>query len=526
MQSQCLCKALGLTTITVAAFFTPALTQAQSVDRDTVVVALGAESNTMDPIKLTGGVDHYYLGQMFEQLVRANAQLEDENWLAESWTLGENADGKPMIAVRLRDGVKFHNGDPMTTEDVAFSFARQSDPASSYFSFLLKAVERIEVLDRLNFNIHFKYPDATFVVNGLQLWIMPKKYIETVGDAEFGRHPIGTGPWKFVSRSVKDELRLEAFEDYWNQKNRPGIKNLVFKIIPEDMTRVSAFKTGRVDWLDNVPPAQIEEIQKMPGVKTVTLLSGNNLFINFGGHLPNSPFKDARVRLAAAHAIDVDAIIQQVLFGQGERYAQVGRGSTGYDPDLKPFAYDPKRARELLREAGFANGFTTPCYNLTTPREPNIKEVGEAMFAYLSAVGIRCQVRNLEYGAWLALAKRSGAQPMDGIISWMWSHGLPGDPSTPWLGHMHSYQPDTGMGNNSYDNDAEMDALLEQQEQIMDLKERAALLQKIARIKQERVLGGVPTYRSLVTFAWRDNLDYVPWSIRGYWRVFQEVKWQ
>jgi len=530
MQKQHLWGTSALAAVAIAAglstLLTPVRAQAQSVDRDTVVAAFGAESTTMDPIKISGGVDHYFVGQMFEQLVRLNAQLENENWLAESWTPQQGENGKPMIAVRLRAGVKFHNGDPLTAEDVAFSFQRQSDPKSSFFAYLLNSVERVEVIDTLNFNIHMKRPDASFIVGGLRIWVMPKQYIETVGEAEFARRPVGTGPWKFVSRSIKDELRLEAFGDYWNQKNRPGVKNLVIKIIPEDMTRVSAFKTGKVDWLDNVPPAQIDEIKKMPGVKTATMLSGNNMFVNFGVHLPNSPFKDVRVRQAVAHAIDVDAIVQQVLFGQGERYAQVGRGGAGYDPELKPYAYDPQRARALLKEAGFANGFTTPCYNLTTPREPNIKEVGEAMFAYLSAVGIRCQVRNLEYGAWLALGKRAGSQEMNGLISWMWSQGLPGDPGTPWLGHMHSYQPDLGLGTYSYDNDAEMDALLEQQDQIMDVAERAKLLQHIARIKQERVLGGVPTYRSLITFAWRDNLDYTSWPVRDYWRVFQEVAWQ
>jgi len=502
--------------------------QAQAVGPDTVVAAFAAESTTLDPIKISAGVDHYFIGQMFEMLVRPNAELKRENWLAEHWELKNGADGKPVVEVRLRKGVKFHNGDPLTAEDVAFSWKRQSDPKSSFFSYLVASVERVEVVDPLNLKIHFKRPDASFIVGGLQIWVMPRKYIEKVGEEEFARKPVGTGPWKFVSRTVKDELKLEAFDDYWNKKNRPTAKNLVIKVIPEDMTRVSAFKTGKVDWLDNVPPAQIEEVKKMPGVKTATVISGNNLFINFPSHLPNSPFRNAKVREAAAHAVDVDAIVKRVLFGQGERYAQVGKGEAGYDPALKPYAYDPKRARELLKEAGFPNGFETPCYNLTTPREPNIKEVGEAMFAYLSAVGIRCQVRNLEYGAWISLGKRarSGPPEMDGVISWMWSQGLPGDPGTAWLGHMHSYQAGTGFGTYSYDADPEMDALLEQQSQTMDAAAREALLKKIAVLKQERVLGGVPTYRPLVTFAWRDKLDFTPWPVRDYWRVFQEVGWK
>lgn len=521
-------KRLSALAVALAAGWAALPSHAQSVDADTVVAAFAAESTALDPIKISAGVDHYFIGQMFEMLVRPNAELKRENWLAEKWTLGSAPDGKPVIDVRLRKGVTFHNGDPLTAEDIEFSFQRQSDPKSSFFSYLVSAVERIEVIDPLSFKIHFKRPDATFIVGGLQIWAMPKKYIQKVGDEEFARNPVGTGPWKFVSRTVKDELRLEAYEGYWNKKDRPTAKNLVIKVIPEDLTRVSAFKTGKVDWLDNVPPAQIEEIKKMPGVKTATVVSGNNLFINFPTYKPSSPFHKQKVREAAAHAIDVDAIVKRVLFGQGERYAQLGKGQTGYDPALKPYAYDPKRARQLLKEAGYPNGFDTPCYNLTTPREPNIKEVGEAMFAYLSSVGIRCQVRNLEYGAWISLGKRARTGPpeMDGVISWMWSQGLPGDPGTAWLGHMHSYQQGSGLGTYSYDADPEMDTLLKQQRETMDPDAREALLKKIAVLKHERVLGGVPTYRPLVTFAWRENLNFTPWPVRDYWRVFQDVGWK
>lgn len=149
---------------------------------------------------------------------------------------------------------------------------------------------------------------------------------------------------------------------------------------------MAAFKTGAVDWIDNVPPSMVAEFKKMPGVKTFTAISGNNLYIDFPSYNPTSPFNKLKVRQAVAQAIDMDAIIKSVLFGQGERYAEVGKGSTGYDPDLKPYAYNPKEAKRLLTEAGYPNGFDTPCYNLTTPREPNVKEMGEAVFAYLGVV--------------------------------------------------------------------------------------------------------------------------------------------
>jgi peptide/nickel transport system substrate-binding protein len=328
-----------------------------------------------------------------------------------------------------------------------------------------------------------------------------------------------------VSRSVKEELRLEAFADYWNKDARPGVKDLTIKIIPEDLTRVAAFKSGAVDWIDNVPPSMVAEFKKMPGVKTFTATSGNNLYIDFPSYNPASPFSKLKVRQAAAQAVDMDAIIKSVLFGQGERYAEVGKGSTGYDPNLKPYVYNLKAAKQLLAEAGYPNGFETPCYNLTTPREPNVKEMGEAVFAYLGQVGIRCKAQGLEYGAWINLGRRgrSGPPEMDGILMWMWSQGLPGDPATPWGGHLHSFVAGKGWGSYSYTDDKQADAMVEQLKGTMEPDKREELIKQIAQYKHDNVLGGITTYRPVITLAWRDKVDFKPWPFPGAWRGFQEI---
>ncbi|MBM3554441.1 MAG: ABC transporter substrate-binding protein [Alphaproteobacteria bacterium] len=490
-----------------------------------LTVAFGAEGTAVDPIKYAAGVDHYYIGQMFEQLVRPDPSLKETNWLAEKWDISE-AGGKPVIDVTIRKGVKFHNGDLLTAEDFEYSFRKLRDPKVSRWSHLQAAVERFEIVDAHRFRLHFSEGDGSYVANQLQLWAIPKKYYEQVGEDGFSKAPVGTGPWKFVSRTVKEDLKLEAFDDYWNKEHRPKVKKLTIKIIPEDLTRVAAFKTGAVDWIDAVPPSMVEEFTKMKGVKTLSLVTGNNLFIDFNTDMKGSPFADVRVRRAAAHAVDVDAIIKSVVFGQGERYVQVGKGSAGYDPNLKPLAYDPKKARDLLREAGYPNGFDTPCYNLTTPREPNIKEVGEAVFAFLGTVGIRCKVQGLEYGAWIVMGRRgrSGPPIMDGVISWMWSQNLPGDPAIPWAGHLHSYVEGKGWGSYSHTADAKADAMVEELKRTMEPTKRVALIQEIARYKNENVLGGLTTYRPKVTFAWReDKVEFNPWPYPGYYRGFQDV---
>jgi peptide/nickel transport system substrate-binding protein len=498
-----------------------AFAQAPKPATGNLTVGFGAEATTMDPVRSAAGVDQYFFGQMFEQPLRTNPELKQINWLAESWTLKDEG-GKPAIDVHLRQGVKFHNGDPLTADDVEYSYERHRNPKISRFSHLQGAVDNFEIVDPYHFVIHFKEGDGSYIAGDLQLWVVPKHYIQTVGDEEFAKNPVGTGPWKFVSRTIKDELRLEAFDAYWNTEHRPTVKNLVIKIIPEDLTRVAAFKTGAIDWIDAVPPALVEEFKKMPHVTTAGFVSPNNMYISMDALNADSRFHDVRVRQALAYAIDTDAIIKNVLFGQGERYVEVSKGAIGYDPDLKPYPYDPKKARELLREAGFPNGFDTPCYNLTSPREPYQKEVGEAYFAYATAVGIRCKVQGQEYGTWITFGRRDRQGHMDGLYSNMWGHGLPADPGVAWAGHVHSYVQDGGWGMTSVHNDPELDAMIEQLKRVMDPVQRDALIKKIARIKHERVAGGLPTYRPVVTFAWRDTVEFRPWPM-SFWRSMQEI---
>ena len=226
---------------------------ASAQTKDTIVAALAAEGTVLDPARYSAGVDQYFIGQMFEQLVRFDPDLKPVNWLAESWSIEGTAE-KPIIDVHIRKGVKFHNGDPLTVGGLrVLPIERLNDPKISRWAHLQANVEKFEIIDDHHFKLHFKAPDGDYIVGSLQLWAMSKKYYEKAGEDGFAKAPVGTGPWKFVSRSIKEDLKLEAFDDYWNKDARPKVKNLVLKIIPEDLTRVAAFKSGAIDWIDAVP---------------------------------------------------------------------------------------------------------------------------------------------------------------------------------------------------------------------------------------------------------------------------------
>ncbi len=489
-------------------------------ERD-ITVAFAAEPTQLDPTTTSAGVDLYFIQLFYEQLLRVNRELERHNWLAEEWRYTPPSDGRPpTVDIELRQGVLFHNGDELTAEDLRYAYERQSDPSLSRNASRWRSVRDVEVTGRYALRMVLEEPDGLLVSLNLGFWAIPRRYYQDVGDAGIQAHPIGTGPWRFVSRRPREEIVLERFDDYWNPEALPRAERLVIKVIPEDTTRVAAFKTGAIDWMDAVPPAQVAAFEGLPGVSVASLPTANNLFLALDAVSANSPLRDARVRRAVAHAVDVDAILKYVLHGQGVRTAQLAPGTLGYDETLRPWAYAPERARQLLAEAGYPRGLSLNCYNLTTPREPYIKEVGETIFAYLTEAGIRCRIVQLEYGAWINLGRVDARPKMDGIASWMWGHGLPGDPSDAWSGHVHTHGG--GWGPYSYHSDPELDEAIERMRASMDEGERHDLVRAVAQMKHERVAGGIPTYRPLVTLAWRDSIDFVPWP-GAYWREMREI---
>ena len=481
-------------------------------------MAFATEPNRVDPTRSIGGLNERFITLFYEQLAAVDPDRNRVRWLAESWSL-ERRGARHVLSVKIREGVRFHNGDTLSSHDFRYAFERQRGPASPA-AYRLRYARDLIVHDDLRFDIVFERPDALFEHWNLALWAVPRRYFEEVGDAGVQAHPVGTGPWKFVSRKAREELVVERFEDYWNGGAERRARRLVIKIIPEDTTRIAAFRTGRVEWIDALPTALVEEFRNMPGVRFASLPTPNNLYLGMDTLDPRSPLSDVRVRQAVAHAIDVEAIVEHVVNGQGIRTAQMAPGSLGYDPGMEPYPYDPARSRALLAQAGYPRGIDVNCYNLATPREPNIKEVGEAAFAFLGAVGIRCRIVQLEYGAWANVLRRNARPVMDGIISAMGEQGLPGDPISAWSLHLHSLSE--SRGSVSYHADPEFDRLLEAARTTLDAAARGALVRQIARKKHEEVAGGLPTYRPLTAFAWRDTVDFRPWPA-GHWRSMQEI---
>src|SRR5262245_14618051 len=316
--------------------------------------------------------------------------------LAESWTVSK--DGLTYEFV-LRKGTKFHNGDPVTAEDVKFSFERYRGAAAK----LLKdRVREVQIVDpgRVRFVLKEPWPDfMTFYGTSATgaAWIVPRRYVEKVGDDGFLKAPVGAGPYRVVSSTPGVDLVMEAFEGYW--RKTPSVKRLVFRSMPDETTRAAALRAGDVDIVYLLSGPTAEEIKRTAALRLVAARPPGVPYLDMPEQWdPKSPWHDRRVRLAASFALDRNALNQAETLGlsrpTGALIPRVLEFSRPYDPP----PYDPAQARRLLAEAGYANGFDA---DDLTPFPPFFS-LAEAIGNYLGAVGIRTRVRTMERAAFLS----------------------------------------------------------------------------------------------------------------------------
>jgi len=316
--------------------------------------------------------------------------------LAESWTV--SGDGLTYEFV-VRKNVMFHHGEVVTAEDVKFSFERYRGTSAG----LLKSrVAAVEVMDarRVRFRLKEPWPDfLTFYATPATgaAWIVPKKYVEKVGDEGFKKAPVGAGPYKFVSFTPGVELVVEAFEQYW--RKTPAVKRLVFRVIPDESTRLAALKRGEVDIAYSIRGALAEELRRTPGLTLKPTVVQGTFWLSLVDQWdPKSPWHDRRVRLAANHAFDRNAINQAETLGFSKMTGSIIPSSFEFYRPAPVPAYDPQKARQLLAEAGYPKGFDAGDYYCDSA----YANLGEAVVNYLKAVGIKAQLRPLERAAFFA----------------------------------------------------------------------------------------------------------------------------
>src|SRR5438067_4656682 len=314
--------------------------------------------------------------------------------LAESWSASKDGLAYEFV---LRKGVRFHNGDPLGAEDVKFSFERYKGGGATTLKARVAAVEIVDA-QRVRFRLKQPWPDfMTFYATPATsaAWIVPKKYLEKVGDDGFKKLPIGAGPYRFVSFTPGVELVLEAVDRYW--RKTPQVKRLVFRTIPDPSTRFAALKRGEIDVSYWMTASLGEELRRTPGLTLKPSLANNSYWVYFVEQWdPKSPWHDRRVRLAANHAIDRQAINQAETLGFSRMtYSMIPSNFEFFwQPPVIPF--DRARAKQLLAEAGYPNGLDAGDFTCDAVHVG----IAEPVANDLQAAGIRVKLRPLERAAY------------------------------------------------------------------------------------------------------------------------------
>ncbi|MBI4278260.1 MAG: hypothetical protein HY660_07365, partial [Armatimonadetes bacterium] len=378
---------------------------------------------------------------------------------------------------KLRKGVKFHNGEPFNAAAVKFTVERYLEKGKPRYSIVAAGFQSAEVVDEYTVRITTPKPDGVFLERLFEMPIVPPRYLRQVGEEAFLKKPVGTGSHRWVEWVKGSHFTLEANPDYW--RGAPQVRRATWKLITEIATRVSALKAGEVDIALQLPPDMIGEISAHPKLRVSAANSPRIIYFIF---YPQStlrsggPIEDRRVRQALNHAVNVDNIIKFVMNNQAVRVATLYSPLTaGHDPSIRPFDYDPARARKLLAEAMYPNGFTI---DIDVPAGGNpIKpaEVGQAVVADFAKIGVQAKLRVLDTATYAQMKFQYKLAP---LLMWNWM-AWDGDYILYWNAHTKSpwfhY-----AGHN-----AEIDRLLDEQRVIIDPAKRNEIFKKLQQRMKE-----------------------------------------
>ena len=412
-----------------------------------------------------------------------------------SWE--SSADGME-ITFHLRRNVKFQSGDAFTAKDVVFSFERAASKAimaGRHFRF----IDHVRAVDDETVEVSFKAPDVAFLPwNGV--FIASKAYYDRVGEEAFVRHPVGTGPYAVTDYASGQYLQLKAFDGYWGQK--PQVRSARFTFVKDDNTRVAKLRAGEADIIMNTPYSAAAELKAL-GYRLRNLASYPTVSLQFQLANTGTPWSDARVRLAIAEAIDADAMVKSLFFGQPNRYPGLTPGEIGYDPTLKPYPYDAAGAKKLLAEAGYPGGFRMPLY-YPTGAFYGAQETADTVVLYLNAVGIDVQAQALDITQFMGnlMKVRHDATARYVAVAAMPMASM-ADPTEALTGAYYSKSPFT------LSDAPPLDLLIDAALNDLDKAQRAKDIGAAIRLIHDQVYT-IPLWDTVAVYAMKSSVDYEP----------------
>jgi peptide/nickel transport system substrate-binding protein len=472
MNRPALTRAVLLTVALLVALHAPAAAAPEG--QLTWAVHVSLAPSWFDPAETTGIITPFMLlYALHDAMVKPMPGNPMAPSLAESWSV--SPDGLVYEFV-LRRGVRFHNGDPVTADDVKFSMERYRGAAAGPFKARLAGVDVVDT-QRVRFRLKHPWPDfLTFYgtpATGAG-WIVPRKYVEKVGDDGFKRAPIGAGPYKFVSFTPGVELVLEANEQYW--RKTPSVKRLVFKTVTEEVTRLAMLKRGEADIAYSIRGPLAEELQRTAGLSLQPNYPPGTFWLVFPEQWTapkTSPFADKRVRQAASLAIDRAAVNAAETLGFSKITGSIIPQTFEFFWAPPAPVFDQARARRLLTEAGYPNGFDAGDYYC----DSSYANLGEAVVNDLKAAGIRTQLRPMERAAFIANNKD---KKLKNIIQT--ASGAGGNAAT----RLEAFV--SAGGTFTYGSYPDIEGLVQEQSGELDAKRREATLQRVQQMIHERAM--------------------------------------
>lgn len=436
---------------------------------DEIRIGINTLPRTLEPFFDTTLAAFSVYRLMFDTLVRVDDSGQPIPWLAESWQVVDDLTWE----FKLREGVTFHDGTSFTAEDVKYSLDWTLNPDNKApWSGRITLIDSVEVVDDLNVRITTDSPWAALPQGLLVIDMLPAGYYD--GGYEPSTQPVGTGRYRFVEWSADDYLTLDAFDGAW--QGDTTVQRVTFRLMPEAATRTSALQAGEIHIAFAIPPEQVAGLEDS-GFKIQYVPIGQIINVNLAG-TRSDVLSDPRVRQAINHAIDQQAIVEFVMggFGQPLDGQLVGSDGLGYDPNIQPYEYDPARARELLAEAGYPNGFTIK-FNGTTGNYPKDREISEAIVGMLAEVGIQAELELLEQARWAEGLYTNTLAPMF-MSAWIYAPAMDAAlPFTYFQCHPKSFVDI--MCNEEFDD------LYARASQEFDPVARQALLQQAAAVLRE-----------------------------------------
>ncbi|MBG9981351.1 ABC transporter substrate-binding protein [Facklamia sp. DSM 111018] len=501
-------RKLGLLVLLVLAIFNVAGCSGAG-GGETLTVATSGDAISLDPVATNDNQSSHIMNQIYEGLVKINENGEAEPSLAESI---EQPDDSTYV-FKLKQGIKFHNGEELKASDVVFSLKRAIEAPNVKHLFETIDINSLKAVD--DYTVEFKQTEPFSGILAALChpggYIVNEKAVTDAGD-DYTRQPVGTGAVKFVKWTKADSIELERYEDYHGEKT--AYKTLLFRVIPEPSNRVIELESGGVDIAYDIAANDMEKIEGNEKLQLLKSFDYGTTYLGF--NTQKEPFNDPKVREAISYAIDIDSIVSAVFRGLGKTASGVMSPTLQYSisDSMQPRARDVEKAKKLLEEAGFGDGFST---SISTNENKDRIDMATAMKEQLAEVGIDVSINVLEWSAFNELLKK-GEQEMFEIA---WTADSP-DPDTFLYPCFHSSSAGEG-GNYIYLDDPEIDKLLEEARFAKEDSEREDLYRQVQE-KLMEITAWVPEHNKELTVGAQKEIQNLKLSPFGWYQLAPVTK--